>query len=335
MTIPEESSIAAVRRGANAAVEPGRRRRPELERTQPIRFAAGYFRHPEPRSKQVERTPGKPADEGGAAMSSPEDVIVYGVRLGYKVAEEQVARGQAFARRLRSASLRSGSGDVGEVLGYVLELYKQIGTLLVEATETLGAGPRLLSQLFALSRGETPAPDKRRKSARGAAPQDLGAALGRLTDLLADKLSQGRQLTDDPTLKALIDQVLAGAGAVVRDSVARPSPSSAPAGGEGMAVTTSVISPRRGASIRVMLRERPKDPNALYTLALNPLQAGKAIPRDALKFSSDQESDEPVAAVTLKLTGREAPGRYFGQVFDKPERLVGEVEVVIAKGSAG
>jgi hypothetical protein len=164
------------------------RRSPTEGRTQPNRYAAGYFRHPasrDPKTPTVgEREPGQPGVKAGTPMSSPEDVVVYAVRLGYKVAEEQVRKSRNAARRLRAASIASGSGDVGEVLAHGLRLYRQMAEMLVEVAETLGTSSRIWSHLFAKYRGQS------RPSPRTAPRQDLDASLGRIADTLAGKVSE-------------------------------------------------------------------------------------------------------------------------------------------------
>jgi hypothetical protein len=183
-----------------------RQRRHQPERLVPNRYAPGYFRHPEP-SEIRERRPGKPRVEGGVPMSSPEDVVIYAVRLGYKVAEEQVRKSTEAARRLRRASIASGSGDVGEALAYGLRSYRQVAELLVEVAETLGEGSRIWSHLFSKYRS------KSKPSTRSVPAQDLNASLGRIADSLAGKVSGTLdKATEGEDAKAMIDQLAAPSG---------------------------------------------------------------------------------------------------------------------------
>jgi hypothetical protein len=161
------------------------RRAPSEGRTQPNRYAPGFFRHPERTevSGGGEPDDGRPRAQGGTPMSSVEDVVVYGVRLGYKVAEEQVRKSRNAARRLRTASIASGSGDVGDVLAHGLRLYRQLAEMLVEVAETLGTSSRIWSHLVGKYRAQS------KPSPSSAVRQDLEASVGRITDTLADKIS--------------------------------------------------------------------------------------------------------------------------------------------------
>ena len=124
-----------------------RLKRPEPERTQPDRSPLGVLRDPGPPQAKGPGARKRSAGEG-KPMSTAEDAVVYGVRLGYRVAEEQILRGQRLARRLRSASEKTGSGDVGDMIDGTLRLSKQLGILWVEIAETLLRSPNLLRSLL-------------------------------------------------------------------------------------------------------------------------------------------------------------------------------------------
>ena len=70
-----------------------------------------------------------------------EDVVIEAVKLGYKIADEQILRGQDFARRLRGASQRSDSKDVGDLVDHGLRLARQLGVDLRRVRPS-GAGGR-------------------------------------------------------------------------------------------------------------------------------------------------------------------------------------------------
>jgi hypothetical protein len=105
--------------------------RPDLERSEPKRNSATYFRDPTAGGNDHE-----PSDGNG----TPEDVVAYGVRLGYRVIEEQIRKGQRLAQRLRPGTA-TGSDDLGALVGRVLHLYKDLGALCVDAVETLARSP--------------------------------------------------------------------------------------------------------------------------------------------------------------------------------------------------
>lgn len=125
------------------------RRRPQPERQGPFRGPQTAYRHPETDTPK-RRTRGP--------LSTSEDVVIQTVKLGYKIADEQIARGQEFARRLRSASLRSDSGDVGDLVDQSVRLVRQLAVLFVEAAETGLYAPTIV-----------------RNMARGPGPRDPSA----------------------------------------------------------------------------------------------------------------------------------------------------------------
>ena len=104
-----------------------RLRRPDLERSEPRRNSSTYFRDP---------TAGANHDVDG----TPEDVVAYGVKLGYRVIEEQIREGQRLAQRLRPVTA-TGSDDLGPLVGRVLHLYKDLGALCFDAVEALARTP--------------------------------------------------------------------------------------------------------------------------------------------------------------------------------------------------
>jgi hypothetical protein len=71
--------------------------RPQLERSKPIRTAAGFYRTAEG---------GRPG-VGGVPLTAAEDSVVAAVRLAYNVAEAQIERSARLARRLREAGDRA------------------------------------------------------------------------------------------------------------------------------------------------------------------------------------------------------------------------------------
>jgi hypothetical protein len=105
--------------------------RPDPERTAPIRDATTYLRD----APSSDLDPSA-ADAPQQHSEAPESVVAHGVRLGYKVIEEQIVQGQRLAQRLgktTSAKLGgAGSGDVAMLVERVLDLYRDVGALCVD-----------------------------------------------------------------------------------------------------------------------------------------------------------------------------------------------------------
>jgi len=108
--------------------------RPDPERTGPIRNAATYLREPPPSDAALH-----PTD----APDTADGAVAHGVRLGYKVIEEQIQHGRLLAQRLGKAgrSDASGAADAGLLIERVLHLYKDVGALCVDALEALAQSP--------------------------------------------------------------------------------------------------------------------------------------------------------------------------------------------------
>jgi hypothetical protein len=171
---------AADREPAPAA----RVRRPALPRKEPLRHASALLRATQP--AQASTTPATPP-EGAHGHEGP---VARGVRLGYEVIEEQILQGQKLAQRIgraagqagRKAASAAGIGsgheaaaegpaggaNAGELIDRVLGLYKDIGSLCVDAVETLARSPVLRAGVARMS---TPA------AAPAAAPTASNVAL--------------------------------------------------------------------------------------------------------------------------------------------------------------
>jgi len=286
------------------------------ERGGPNRYAPGYFRHSEP-SKTRQRRRGTSTVEGGVPMSSPEDVVVYAVRLGYKVAEDQLRKSKNAARRLRKASLASGGGDVGDVLAQGLRMYRRVGELLVEAAETVGSSSRIWSHLYSRYRGESePAP-------RSASAQDLNASLGRIADTLAGKVSE---TLDAPVPKEELKQTLERlAGQFV------PTLGALSASGKGASQERSspvCVAPGPGlAASGTLIMWREVDGQPLQCDGLIARVDGKAV---ALAASISVEEKEGAWDTLVRITETAPEAVYRGAVHagGKP---VGAIEVVLRK----
>ena len=115
--------------------------RPESVRTEPIRNPADFLRD----AIADDRTESKPSEPGSSETT---DALAHGVKLGYKVIEEQILQGQRLAQRLGKAAGRSSataSGELSTLIERVLHLYKDMGALCFDAVETLARSPALRS----------------------------------------------------------------------------------------------------------------------------------------------------------------------------------------------
>ena len=84
-----------------------------------------------------------PKPRRGGPLVSSEDVVMEAVKLGYKIADEQILKGQDFARKLRGAAIRSEAGEMGTLVDQGLRLARQFAVLLVEMTETTVQAPAI------------------------------------------------------------------------------------------------------------------------------------------------------------------------------------------------
>lgn len=115
-----------------------RRRRPELERTGPIRNFTTLLKPP--------GTTRDPAGDGSEPHpgAGEESTIARAVKLGYRVYEEQIRLGRSFAARLaspRSPESRPGTGDLKAISEQILGYYVELGRLSLELIEALARGP--------------------------------------------------------------------------------------------------------------------------------------------------------------------------------------------------
>jgi hypothetical protein len=129
-----------------------RMHRPEPARTEPNRNSATYLRDPIAGSGAK----AGPAEKGSSGTA--DDAVSLGVKLGYRVIEEQISEGQRLAQRLRHAADATTSkeaGDFGPLFGRVLHLYKDMGALCYDALEALARGSVLRSGLPRTWSGKT------------------------------------------------------------------------------------------------------------------------------------------------------------------------------------
>jgi hypothetical protein len=154
--IPElpASSRGATQTEALDARVRERLHRPDLERTEPVRNAAAYLRDP----GSAEGVQSKSKQPG--SRDTADGAVGHGVKLGYKVIEEQIRKGQLLAQRLGKAHKvnGTGSGEIGVLIERTLHLYKDMGALYFDALETVARSPALKTAISSVWNGKTKAP---------------------------------------------------------------------------------------------------------------------------------------------------------------------------------
>ena len=110
-----------------------RLRRPQPERTAPIRNFSTLFKEPNRRSQ---------AEAG-------DDAVVTGVKLGYSVIEDQIRQGQRVAQQLneRLYGGEPGNKDVGDIYQRLLRFSSDLGSLYLELLDTVAKSTRV-DELF-------------------------------------------------------------------------------------------------------------------------------------------------------------------------------------------
>jgi hypothetical protein len=122
-----------------------RLRRQPPDRSGPHRSSSGFF---QPSSTETGATNRKGSvlsrrKRGGVSQ----DIVVGAVKLGYKIADEQIRRGQDWARRLRVGSTTS-EPDLGTAIDHTMALWRQMATLAVELAESTALGPTSFRRAF-------------------------------------------------------------------------------------------------------------------------------------------------------------------------------------------
>ena len=154
-----------------------RLRRANPERTGPMRNAATYLRDPAPADGVA----------SGSTVPDPaapvEDPVAHGVRLGYKVIEEQIRQGRRLAQRLGNAAGKvgaAGPGEGGVLVERVLHLYNDVGALCFDAVETLARSPTLRAGIARASQADA-------ETRSGA---DAGAGTGFVIEVASTRRTQ-------------------------------------------------------------------------------------------------------------------------------------------------
>jgi len=113
-----------------------RLRREEPERTEPIRSAKF---HVEANGGWGESLTGRPtAKNDGGEAGDASDAVDYGVRLGYKIIEEQILKGRKLAEQWHAPDAgRRHEEQWPRVLDRLLNVYRDLGSVFMDATESV------------------------------------------------------------------------------------------------------------------------------------------------------------------------------------------------------
>jgi hypothetical protein len=165
MTTPEQSKVDEANETEAAKSRPERLRRPEPQRSDPIRNVTTYFRD----SKSWSDGAAQP-DAGRDPSDVLDDVITQGVKLGYRVIDEHIRLGRRTAEGLRTAGDRKQKGgtesDVEELIERVQRVYQDVGALCFDALDVVSRSPALLRWFTRREAGD--------RDASGAAPAGDG-----------------------------------------------------------------------------------------------------------------------------------------------------------------
>jgi hypothetical protein len=123
---------------------PQRLRRPDPERTEPLRHWSKLYRTPD--SWNLRDGQDEAPSSAEAATESWNDVVAEGVAVGYRVIEEQIRHGQRVAEQLSDASYGPAmiAGDVREATERMIRYSADLVALWMEfVNSTMGSGELL------------------------------------------------------------------------------------------------------------------------------------------------------------------------------------------------
>ncbi|MBI1396496.1 MAG: hypothetical protein GC151_11000 [Betaproteobacteria bacterium] len=136
-------SAGEKKRKTTGATLRGMRHTPE--RRSADRGASGYFRADESTAARAE---GAPAPGVTPDPETAEDAVVRAVRLGYRIAEEQVNRSRRAAEGMKQASAAVGRGDTGEALSQSVQVARTAGEMLVDVLQSLAENSQVWTQAW-------------------------------------------------------------------------------------------------------------------------------------------------------------------------------------------
>ena len=151
--------------GESVDSQPKRMHRDDPARSEPVRSAK---HHVEGNGGWRESLTGHPAANGDAEPEATEDTVGYGVKLGYKLIEDQILKGQKIAEQWRSPGGESTDEDEWpRVLGRLLNVYRDLGSVYMDATESI------ISRVANLAMEYEPGADKQSESTPGMGTPDI------------------------------------------------------------------------------------------------------------------------------------------------------------------
>jgi hypothetical protein len=152
--------------GESIDSRPKRLHREEPERSEPVRSAK---HHVDANGGWRETVTGHSATNGEAGESDDgQDTVGYGVKLGYKIIEDQILKGQKIAEQWHANSPEEKDEDEWpRVLGRLLNVYRDLGSVYMDATESI------ISRLANLAMDYEPGADKKSESAPSMRTPDI------------------------------------------------------------------------------------------------------------------------------------------------------------------
>ncbi|MCU0735939.1 MAG: hypothetical protein MUF20_10520 [Methylotetracoccus sp.] len=119
-----------------------RLRRPEPQRTGPVRETSGYFRDSRSWGEEPHPAWREPSDV-------LDDMVTQGVKLGYRVIDEHIRQGRSAAAKMRRAEddTVKDSEEMEELIERLQRLYKDVGALCFDALDVIARSPALLRSL--------------------------------------------------------------------------------------------------------------------------------------------------------------------------------------------
>ena len=126
-------------KASKRATQPARERlkREDPERSEPIRYWSGLFRYQEPTKANL---------EGESGHGEPGRFVADGVKLAYKIADEQIRQGQRIAEQIndRKYDVKAVGNDLRELSERTLRYAMDLTALW---SELLGSLPEVLMRL--------------------------------------------------------------------------------------------------------------------------------------------------------------------------------------------
>ncbi len=172
---------------------PSRLRREDVVRDEPIRYWSGLYRRPS--AWTAPEFSAQAASVNGVQRGEPhDDPVSHGVRLGYRVVEENIRQGRRVAQQMNEHSSASGQGgqygkdgnDIGELFGRILRYYTDLGALWSDLLNTLAANPEFVNNFLRLFSPPPSATANGKPTTMESAPASLAVSV----EIIANRPSQ-------------------------------------------------------------------------------------------------------------------------------------------------